>query len=82
MYQFVQSFSHKCCYLDSLINESVIPKIKNLIKQGKGKSIMKFDFFTLNSMIVQRKLLKISYELTDFCFHGGSYNINENKFGK
>ena len=70
MYQFVQSYSNKCCYLDSLINESVIAKIK------------KFDFSTLNSMLVQRKLLKILYRLTDFCFDGGSYKINENKFGK
>lgn len=50
-----------------LNNEAVISMIKNLNRRIKGESINTFDFFTLSTKMQQRKILKVLYNLIDFC---------------
>ena len=89
-YVIFESYSNKCRYVSSvntfwtdLNNDSVITRIKNLNKQGKVESIMTFDFSTLYTKKLHRKLvIKKLDELNDFCFDGGSHKyIIVNRFG-
>ena len=53
-----------CCRYKEL----VITRIKNLNKQGKSESVMRFCIFNLNKKIHDGKLLKVLFEWTDFTF--------------
>ena len=44
--------------------------IKSLSNRGKGTSISYFDFSTLYTTIPHDKLMKVLFEIVDFCFKG------------
>ena len=54
-----------------LDNEPVINKIKTLNKRNKGDIVATLDFSTLNNKISHNKILKVMYQLIDFCFDAG-----------
>ena len=39
-------------------------------KRNKGDTIMTSDFSTLCTTVLENKLLKVRYDLVDFCFDG------------
>ena len=62
------SFSGVNTFWTVLNKEALITSFKNLNKRNKDESVMAFDFSTLYTKILHSKLLKVLYELTDFCF--------------
>ena len=65
-----------------LNNQPVINSINSLNNRGKATSISCFDFSTLYTTIPHDKLIKVLFDMIDFCFKGGDKQYIEiGKYG-
>ena len=81
-YNLIENFNSKDLYYSSVKsfwviqnNQKVLESLTRLNKRKKGSCISTYDFSTLYTKIPHDKLLDVLFEITDFCFAGGTNSL-------